>query len=71
MLLCSLKCLIFYSEIMSFLVKKNKCFQLCKANIDLNRSEFSWMTATDNWLFSSLTKKADGAACSSLPSLSL
>lgn len=28
--------------------KYEKCFQLSKANVDLNRSRFSWLTAADN-----------------------
>lgn len=51
---CPSECLVFCNEIM-FLCKKKivgqkyeKCFQLSKANVDLNRSGSSWLTATDN-----------------------
>lgn len=55
-LLCPSKWLMFYNEIMWFFFSKEKtirqkyekCFQLSKANIDLNRSRFSWLTAADN-----------------------
>lgn len=50
----SLECLIFVIMWGFFCKKKTigqkyeKCFQLSKANVDLNRSRFSWLTAADN-----------------------
>lgn len=54
---CSSECLIFCNE--DFLWgggskkkttghKYEKCFQLSKANVDLNKSRSSWLTAADN-----------------------
>ena len=51
---CPSECLIFHNEIHFFWKKKTigqkyeECFQLSKANVDLNRPRSSWLTAADN-----------------------
>lgn len=50
---CPSECLIFCNEISSCKKKTigqkyEKCFQFFKANVDLNRSRSSWLTAADN-----------------------